>query len=220
VCVLDGKLSLAKPARADDHDFACQDGRAVPEERIMELPERVHTSDEFLAQRTVWHAMPLRQRTGRRQLRPVGERGFVAWGTAKLPANAGVVGIELRGGGDIDGLDWAEEAGEVGEVAAGAQREREDLTCEPVRIVGEAAGSLDLGPFGIAEIRRQYEDDKLALIESTLESPDPVLAPPDGLYVEKARDAVASQAAMEFGYEVFVLAAVTEEDAIGRGRHR
>jgi hypothetical protein len=47
--------------------------------------------------------------------------------------------------------------------------------CRDGGIVGDAAGSLDLHPLGVAEIRRQDEDDKLALVQRARESAPPRL---------------------------------------------
>jgi hypothetical protein len=152
VCVFDGELRLPKTARADDNDFASQDGCAVAEERIMEVPERVHPPDELLTNRTVRHAMSLWQRTDRRQLRPVGEGGILARRAAEFMANPGVVRLKVRDGGDIDCLDLAEKARKGGEVPARPQHQRPYLASEPSGIVGDAAGSLDFHPLGVAEI--------------------------------------------------------------------
>jgi hypothetical protein len=140
VCVFDGELCLPEAARADDNHFARQDGCPVAEERIMEVPERLHPPDELLAKRTVRHAISLRQRTDRRQPRPVGQGGILARCAAEITANPGVVRFKLRAGGDIDCLDLAEKAGKGGEVPAGPQHQRPYFPFQPNGIVGDIAG--------------------------------------------------------------------------------
>ncbi len=176
----------------------------------MEAPERVHPPDEFLPQRAVWHSMFLRQRSDRRKLRSIAEGGigarrrgpqrvrFCLAGmerAAEFMANPGIVLFKVLIGGDINRLDMAEEARKVGEVPAGPKHQRPHLAPECSRVVSDTA-PFYLNPLGVAEVRREDEDDELALVQRAFEGPDPILAPSNRLTVKKARHAVASQAAI------------------------
>src|SRR5262249_962319 len=115
---------------------------------------------------------------------------------------------------DIDQLDLFQESREGGKVLAGPKQQRPYLAFQPARIVGDAASVLDLDPLRVAEIRREDEEDELALVQGALESLDPVVSPADRLDVEKAGDAVACQALVELPDEVLILAAMAQKNTI------
>ena len=99
------------------------------------------------------------------------------------------------------------------------QHQGKHFALQAARIVGNTADAFDVHPFGVAEIRRQNEDNELAFIDPFFERPDPVVTPANGFLVEETADAIPSQAAIEFFDELFVLAAVTEKDVVGGRGH-
>ena len=123
VGILDRELCLPKAARADNHAGALEDCCAVAKERIMQLPERIHPSDELVAERMVGHTMPFRQRIDRRQFRPVGKGLIVAGYAAETTADPGIVRFKQHIGGDIESLHLTEEARKRGEVPARSQHQ-------------------------------------------------------------------------------------------------
>ena len=155
-----------------------------------------------------------------RQLHPVREVAIVAGYAAEILANSRVVCFKQLVGRNIEGLHLAEKPWKRGEFPALAQHQRTDLSLQPAWISSDAAGPLHLHPFGVAEIRGQHEDDVFALIDCTFEGPDPVVSPANRFDVKEARNAVARQPAMKFSNEIFILAAVTEEDTISSIGHR
>jgi hypothetical protein len=91
-------------------------------QRIIDLPQRVDTPDEALAERVVRHAVELRQRLRGRQLAAVDRRKVRPHGAAQLPADARIIGVEQGHGGDVDELNRAEEARERRQVTAARTR--------------------------------------------------------------------------------------------------
>ncbi|HEV3038225.1 MAG TPA: hypothetical protein VHA33_10660 [Candidatus Angelobacter sp.] len=166
------------------------------------------------------HAMSLRQRTGRWKLRSFGEIGIIAHGATQLTANPGIVFFKVLNGRYIDRLNLAEETRKTREIPAGPKHQRPHLAFESFRVVSDTAGPFYFRPLRVAEIRRQDEDHKLALVQRPFKGPDPVLSPSDRLTIKKARNAVPSQAAIQLPDEILVLTTVTEEDTIGRVRHK
>jgi hypothetical protein len=70
VDVFDGELGFAEAARADDHARALDDGGAIAEEGVVELPEGIHAADELAVERAVGHAMALGEGADGRKLSP------------------------------------------------------------------------------------------------------------------------------------------------------
>jgi aryl-alcohol dehydrogenase-like predicted oxidoreductase len=128
---------------------------------------------------------------------------------ALLERRCGVGHAAMPGEGEDQPMGGGIPAG----IDCPAHRER------PCRRAGSTQRVTRIAEPPPEEIRRQDEDHKLAFVERAFQSPDPVLSPPDRLDVEEARDAVASQATIQFPDEVLVFTAVTEENAIGRVRH-
>lgn len=211
VDVLDRQLCLAQTSNAHHHADTLDNGSAVPRELAADGPEIPGAAYETFAKRTVRHPVACRQRANRWKLAFHRGLGLGAGRTAEFAADLGVFAIEGFGGADVDVLDRFEELGKRIELAAFFQQQRAHLTLESSRVVSHRRCTFELAPFRLAVGRRENHHDILRFLDAALQRYHPVVSPTDGGAVEKARHAIAGEAAMEFQHEVLIAVAVAEE---------
>ena len=142
------------------------------------------------------------------ELAALGEDGVFARRAAQVAADSRAFLVEEGFGSNVDIVERLQEA----RALARAAQQGTHTKPETARVVEHCARALDLGPFRFAKVGRENGHDDFAVVDAFFERQDEVSAPFDGLFVEKAFDAVAGEAAIQLFDEGLVLAAVAEEN--------